>query len=884
MINILYIEENTNDQIIFTDHLADCKIEYELTHCASLESASEVLRMSKFDLIFCSYEFTEGSVIDLLEQHNLIEEIPLVVLSIKGNVKKTRDSLKNGAFDFLSKKDLNTPILDRIITNSLRATKENKLRLDLERRLDSIYANTRTILENTTDGIWSLDDTGKLLIMNSIAKDNIKEHSAKCPAIGEYFFDHISPLFRKIWLPLYEKVLKGEDIVTVDEYLDGDYQFFLEMAITPIISNTETVGVSFVARNVTERELADSKVRESEKNFRSVFTNSEVPIMLVSVSDNKIIDLNNASALLHDFDESQLMGKEIFDVIPQIHHDKFKKDFKNYKAGHLATLDSHILTSKQDIIPVQISVTEIFYKEKQCYLFFLYDISVRVETENKLKQARELAEKSAQFKSLFLANMSHEIRTPMNAMLGFADLLKKTPLNEEQQEYIDIIRNSGNDLLVIINDILDLTKIEAGKLKLRPKHFSLVEMVNRVIKLHKNKAKEKGFGLLLELDTALPDEVYLDDIRLSQVLNNLISNAIKFTEKGEIKLLLKRIGDDESESMMILVRDSGIGIPNVELETIFENFNQVDSSLQRKQSGTGLGLSIVHQLCELMNGSIVARSTVGVGSEFEVILPLNKHEHVEESDNSGVKKQILSDELNILICEDNPINVKLATKILDELGINYRVANNGKEGVEMLRTYTPDAVFMDLQMPEMNGYEATRQIREFSNIPIIAMSAHVMEEEQNKCLEAGMNGFIPKPFQGEDIILALQSQFSFDKKAAAASKTDKWKNLNMPGLTNLSRGDVEFAVSLFDIFMEQANSDHEAFLASLISNNLDVQASIAHRLLPSFMTFNFVQLQIMAEKIEADKASDEERTKFPLYLQMAIAEIAEKRSSFIKSN
>ena len=882
MVNLLHIEDKTADQSVFEDCLKNVGIEVKLSTCSNLADAAQQIRSSKFEIIFCDFNLGDESALDLLDKSNIIEEIPIVILSSNPTVDITRDSFKKGAFDLVKKADLNSEVIGQIINSGLRSLKENKLRLDLERRLDGIYANTRTILDNTTDGIWSLDDNGKLLIMNSIARDNIKELGGTFPAIGDQFFDKIHSLFKTIWEPIFERVLKGEDVITVDEYHDGDNRFFLEMACTPITSNKETVGVSFVARNVTEREVSEAKVRESEKNFRSVFTGSEVPIMLTSVKDNKIVDLNEACATLHVYDRNDMIGMSMYETIPKENRNVFEDDFEKYVGGKTSTLETFSLTSASVSIPVALSVTEIFYQEKQCYLIFLYDISLRIETETRLKQARELAEKSAEFKSLFLANMSHEIRTPMNAMLGFADLLKKTKLDNEQKEYIDIIRNSGEDLLVIINDILDLTKIEAGKLTLRPKRFNLVDAINKVIRLHKNNAIEKQIGLILELDGALPDDVYMDDLRLTQILNNLISNALKFTETGAVKVKIALLQKDGERFIEILVKDSGIGIPEIELDTIFENFNQVDSSLQRKQKGTGLGLSIVHQLCDLMGGQIVARSKSGEGSEFEVLLALVEPTDEVEEEDQGEKKEIISDELHVLICEDNPINVMLACKILDDLGIHYKVAKNGKEGVEATLEHKPDVVFMDLQMPVMDGYEAAREIRKHSDVPIIAMSAHVLEEEQNKCIEAGMNGFIPKPFKPEDIINELQNQFSFDKNEKAQKEGNKWTMLNMPGLTNLSKGDEEFAISLFDIFVETAKEDLKIFKAAVDSSDSEKQMSIAHRLLPSFMTFNFVRLHIVAEKIENQSASQEEREFFLEKLDSAISEIIQKRASFVK--
>jgi PAS domain S-box-containing protein len=884
LINIVYIESNQADQRKFKIFLEQSNLSAKLHLFSDWASGEEALRKSKFDLVFCELDPNSQATHTFLDKKNLIEELSVIVLGTDTHFQTVLDIMKKGAFDYQIKENLTSISLEESVNSAMREAKENRLRKNLEKRLDGIYANTRTILDNTSDGIWSLDDHGRLLIMNSVAKDNLKEHGGRTPAIGEPFFDNINPLFIEIWQPIFQRALSGQEVITIDKYKDGDHEFYLELACTPIVSNKENVGVSFIARNVTEREQAEAKVRESEKNFRSVFTGSQVPILLTAMIDNSIVDLNDACAKLYGYNPKEMIGKDLYEIIPTDNQNQFKQDLDKYLHGKVDLLDTYIKPFKGKSIPVQATVTEIYYNQKPCYLIFLNDISKRIETENILKKARESAEKSAEFKSLFLANMSHEIRTPMNAMLGFADLLKKTTLSEEQNEFVEIISNSGQDLLVIINDILDLTKIEAGKLELRPRNFPLEKIFKKVMRLHGNKAEEKGVELKMEILTSLPDEVFMDDLRITQILNNLLSNAIKFTEKGTVCLRIDQTALDKVDYLQITVVDSGIGIPEGELKTIFENFNQVDSSMQRKYRGTGLGLAIVSQLCSLMKGEIIARSEEGKGSEFELMLPLDESQIQKVEDPNSDKKAILSNELFVLLCEDNPVNVKLASKILQEMGIKYQVASNGKEGVEQTKKCKPNVIFMDLQMPVMDGYEATIEIRKFSKIPIIAMSAHVLEEEQKKCIEVGMNGFIPKPFKAQDIIVELQNQFSFSAISNENELDDKWKRLGMPGLTNMAKGDLEFAISLFDIFMDQAAKDLESFKVSLNDNDKDQQEKIAHRLLPSFMIFEFVQLHIIAEKIENKKASTEERLYFADKLQNAIDEIKEKRILLSKSD
>lgn len=879
MLRILHISTSKKDQDLLRAMLSESDSEAEVTSASSLEEGINFLKQTEFDILFSDYELGSGNVITLLENENVFTETPIVVMANEASVSMTRDSFKKGAFDFLIYDSLKTSSLERVIRNVIRFKKENKLRTDLEKRLDDNYANTKAILNNTTDGIWSIDPEGKLLIINTVAREFIRTHCNSAPSIGDFFFNNISPDFRVIWEPLYTQALEGESVLSVDKYGDEN-QFFLEISCSPIYNNRILSGVTFFLRDVTERENAESKIRENERNFRSVFTNSDVPILIERKDDLTIVDLNQACAKLHGYTRRQMIGMKVKDTIPPEHYERSQKNVELFLAGELETLDSYVYTANKEIIPIQISIADIVYNDIPCNLLFLYDISARKDTERKLKEAREFAEQTAEFKSKFLANMSHEIRTPMNAMLGFTDLLKDTNLSGEQKEYVDIINSSGEDLLVIINDILDLSKIEAGKMILRPRKFNLSKVVQKVIQLHNNKAKEKKIGLFLDIDQTVPETVSMDDTRLSQILNNLVSNAIKFTEKGNVEVSVKY--KQSSGILSFKVKDSGIGIPEDQLQTIFENFSQVDSSLQRKHHGTGLGLSIVSELSKLMSGTIEVASKDGEGSEFTLKLPAQVETIQEIIDTEASKRKVSSKNLKALLCEDNPINVKLASKVLTDLGIQHIIANSGDKGVEAVKNEQPDVVFMDIQMPIMDGYEAAKEIRKFSEVPIIAMSAHVLEEEQQRCLDAGMNGFIPKPFRIEDILGELNKLFTLNSENSNSTpNSDKWKSLNLPALTNLADGDEEFAISLFDIFLENSASEKINFENAIRDKNIDEIIHIAHKMKPSFLMFELHKLHELSDRIETKKNTEADLNQFVSDLEKAIDQIHEKRLSFI---
>jgi two-component system, sensor histidine kinase len=391
------------------------------------------------------------------------------------------------------------------------------------------------------------------------------------------------------------------------------------------------------------------------------------------------------------------------------------------------------------------------------------------ETEEKLKEEKKKAESSEKVKQLFLANMSHEIRTPMNAILGFARLLQESDIDEEQRKYIDIILQSGDNLLVIINDILDFSKIEAGKVVFEVLPFHLADNIRSTIELQAAKARQKNIKLTAHIDEKLPVMVQGDTVRLNQILLNLISNAIKFTEEGEVNVSVTEVKESNSDvTIQFSVKDTGIGIPLEKQSKIFEVFEQATTSTVRKFGGTGLGLSIVKQLVELQGGRVVLKSKPGLGSEFSFRLRFLKYhsEEIPVEPKEKIPAQLVNDikigaGKRILVVEDNPINSLLVLKVLKRQGYETDVAENGKVALDKYHANKYDIILMDLQMPEMDGYEATINIRRSltgnNNIPIIAMTAHTIKGEYERCMEIGMNNFISKPFRPDDLYEKIDS-------------------------------------------------------------------------------------------------------------------------------
>ncbi|HIJ89595.1 MAG: ATP-binding protein [Desulfobulbaceae bacterium] len=382
-----------------------------------------------------------------------------------------------------------------------------------------------------------------------------------------------------------------------------------------------------------------------------------------------------------------------------------------------------------------------------------------------LREANVRLEEISRLKSDFLANMSHELRTPMNAIIGFSELLTETSLTEEQYDYTRTITQSATSLLTLINDILDLAKIEAGKLELERLPFDLAEVIGNVAAMFKIPAREKGVSVTSRIDSRIPKKIMGDSNRLRQILINLVGNAMKFTERGGIDIQV----DYEREAAgrivsRFSVRDSGIGIPPDRVEAIFEKFTQADGSTTRKYGGTGLGLAICLQLVELMGGHLAVASEVGKGSTFYFVIPLEEAsaEAISLKEHKGTGRVKGATGGRILLVEDNAVNQRLAGILITREGYEIEVASDGAESLEHLQSQSFDLVLMDVQMPNMDGMEATRRIRAIEADPlqrqnyvglrarkeplvIVGLTAHARKEDELACYEAGMNGFLTKP-------------------------------------------------------------------------------------------------------------------------------------------
>ena len=483
-----------------------------------------------------------------------------------------------------------------------------------------------------------------------------------------------------------------------------------------------------------------------------------------------------------------------------------------------------------------------------------YHIIRQFRRQHLLIKELDLAEKQAsiavQTKENFLANMSHEIRTPLSGILGFTNLLQKRSLDETSAEFVSAIQQSGENLITIVNDILDLSKIEAGMMRITPGIFSINGLINSVETLFSERVKEKGLGITSTVDPAIPDTLKGDATRLTQILVNLIGNAIKFTQQGEINIAVySKSRTDSKITLGFDITDSGIGIEKEKLAEVFERFNQGEDSTTRNYGGTGLGLSIVKNLIQLQNGDIKVRSEQGKGSTFSFFIPYDISEqqlNTPLSIPANYYRDKSKKALRILVVDDNAINQSLMNHLLLQWNIDFNIVSNGMEAVEKLGNKVYDLILMDLQMPQMDGYAATQHIREVMklDIPIIAMTAHALAGEREKCLSRGMNEYISKPIKEQELF-DLISQFGLgeeQKDVANELQNSQFQYLDLTYMRSLSAGNTGFEKTVTEQFIFNLPTHLSELKSAYENNDFALVRLIAHDLKTTVSIMGFLPL------------------------------------------
>lgn len=715
-----------------------------------------------------------------------------------------------------------------------------------------------TILEESPDYVSYYDMAGAMIYANKAFRE-IRQSGPEETSCNDLYPDWAELIVRRKAIPyaLEHGMWKGETAI-----LDAGGN---EIPVHQLINvHLDTDGrpsfLSSIMRDITQRKQYEYKLLQSEKRNRDLINYSQA-IIATHDLEGHILTINPAGCTLLEYSLEDMVGKKIVDFMPTNQRELFKSEYlQNFERSKAAEGILTLLSKSGKSISLLYKNYRVDEKGADSYIIgFAQDISERLMAESELKTAKLVAEESAKTKEMFLANMSHEIRTPMNGIVGLTNLLLKSPLNVKQKEYAESVKHSAENLLVIINDILDFSKIEAGKFELNKKPFLLTTLFYNLQQAFKTEAHQKGLELQLSIDDLIFHTLVSDEIRLNQILSNLVSNALKFTEKGKIILSAELLTQTaEACRIRISVADSGIGIAPEKLDKIFNSFTQANSDTSRKYGGTGLGLSIVKSLLELFGSSIKVISAPEQGSTFYFDINLEKGTKLlrenenKEEDYSGQLKGI-----RILMAEDNKVNQLFASELLQDWGARLDIAENGRQAVELAECNEYDLILMDIQMPEMSGLDATNYIRTSlddtkKGMVIIAMTANAMKGNETVYSSAGMNDVIFKPYEARELfhticrhVPALQPKpephpdilsatpANDPLTSQSSEKGIQLKHASMHVLTAFSRGKNSFILKMLNVLIDSIPITANELRTAIANEDWDLAGKAAHKLIPN---------------------------------------------------
>lgn len=730
---------------------------------------------------------------------------------------------------------------------------ESRFRLALEKIGDNVweydFLSDKTVFSNTKNSfIGNLDDENidnNKIWWNSIHKDDLHlltENDLKCRS-GESDFHVLE----------YRMVLP-----------DGSIRWILDRGVV-IEKDAEGKPLKIIGTHgdITNQKNVEEALRRKEEKYRNIIANINLGLLEVD-NDEKIQYANQRFCDMSGYELEELLGNKASDIFVDIESKKLVENKNELRKKNIADAYEISVSNKKGEHRWWLISGAPNYNDKGELIGSIgihLDITEQKKLELDLIDAKNNAEASTHAKEIFLANMSHEIRTPMNAIMGMSNQLAKTSLENQQKFYLNTIQSASDNLLVIINDILDLSKIEAGKLALEHIGFEPGKIIGEVMHAMSYKAEEKGISFTNSFcDNKLSHVLIGDPYRLNQVILNLISNAIKFTEKGGVDITCEVIEDKASSQIVkVTVKDTGIGMEELFVKQIFDKFSQEYKSGSRKYGGTGLGMSISKDLIELMGGEISVESRKGFGTSISITLELEKGDYSNLIQKEII--QITNDFLSgkkIIVADDNDHNRLVASVILQNYGAEIFEAVNGEQALKTKDDVQADLILMDIQMPVLNGYEATKLLRDRGdNVPIIALTANAIKGENEKCIEAGMNDYISKPFKEEDFLKTiakwLPNESSLKKihiEEDTNSGIPKESLYDLESLMAFSRGNDSFIKKMVNLFCEQTPLQIEEMIESYNTNDFGNMRAIAHKIKPSIDNFNINLLKEDIRTIE----------------------------------
>jgi len=745
-----------------------------------------------------------------------------------------------------------------ITVQSLQEMRKSNREIDERKRAEEAVRESegrlKTIWESTQVGILVIDPENHIIVdANSAAAKMIG--APKNQIVGKVCHKYVCPseIGKCPITDLGEEFDNAErELLTVS----GKKVPILKSSVPVMLGGKNHLLESFL--DLTERKAVEDALRHSEARIRTI-VNTAVDGIITIDERGIISSFNPAAERLFGYLEEEVTGQNVTVLMPS----PYKDEHATYIANYLRTGEPKVIGKGREAIarrkdgttfPMDLAVSEMRLGEQRMFTGILRDITERKLAEEELLEAKEAAEKADQAKSEFLANMSHEIRTPMNSIIGFTQLLLDEELSAEHRDALETIKGSGERLMSLIDEILDLSKIEADSIILEEVPFRLESLVLEAIELVRPRVEEKSIKIRYDLEEG-SQWVVGDPTRVRQVLLNLITNAVKFTEQGEILTTVKTLEETQDRvSVEVAVSDTGIGIPKDKLDTIFEVFTQADGSTTRKYGGTGLGLTISQRLVRQMGGEIRVESREGKGSTFRFNLWLKKGPAEADLDKRPAAPEGLAEEqgieraLKILLAEDDPANQKMTMLMLQKMGHTVELAQDGVEPVEMAQTRTYDIILMDIQMPRMGGLEATEKLHQAKvKTPIVAMTASVMKGDREWFLEAGMDDYVAKPIR-RDILRNILSRYAGLKPASEAPD-----HVTLPPVETIAEElglDQEQYWEILMEFIEDKKKDMEDLAGGLAKGDTDLVSRLAHKIKGSALNLRLDYLARPAADIE----------------------------------
>ncbi|MBF0563739.1 MAG: response regulator [Nitrospirae bacterium] len=951
-ISVLLIEHDKADSTAFLRMARDRDLPYDCTVAGSIGEGKAYLDSGRFDVVIMDCIFKDGTDCDLCSMAKIAT---VICMSGEGDEETAEKALKAGAFDYLVKDPDRhylsvLPSIVNHVVKSRKAAFDNVLlsntikNINDEDALRAAREYARNIINSSIDMIITVDEKFRIVEFNRAAEETFGYKAEEVLGKNVDMLLYDTGDGKSVGSALRETG-KYQGVITNRR---NNNEFFQSFISASVLRNAEgaIVGAMGISRDITEQRRAEDVLMTSEKRYRNLVENMHDFVMEIDPYGNFLF-VNRPFAENTGYQMERLIGTNIIAYIhPEdsasfsLHCPLFKetpaivRDFE-YRFRKNDNSFIHLLTNGDPVYDYEGNLIS--------YLFVSFDITKRKEAEEELKKAKEAAETANSAKSEFLANISHELRTPMNGIIGMTELTLDTHLSGEQRKYLHMVKESANSLMSLLNSILDFSKIESGKLEIEKIDFNLRETIENAVETLFSQANKKGLDLLCYVSPDIPDTLVGDAVRLRQIVVNIIGNAIKFADKGEIVVEVVRYGTTSGDEATVnfSISDEGIGIPRDKIDKVFDSFTQVDGSITRKYGGTGLGLTICRQLVQLMNGRIWVESEEGTGTTFYFTIPLAISKSKPKDNGSKVtelsgKRVLIADghptarkslshlmagwsiktyealdcmqalgalnlgvtmgepfdlllldsrlkgldvcdfisqlksnpmynrteiilligtgekristlckdsgvwgsvykpvrsstfldsiylalggqlsetsliknrqtakdarrPLHVLLVEDNYINRELALKIIEKHGHTTSTAFNGREALAALSKEYFDVILMDVQMPEMDGFEATRLIRSSTsgqfdpNVPIIAMTAHAMKGDYDRCIEAGMNGYVSKPISVNELLEALE----FYAKPSDARPDAKQENRTEENF--LSPAKVANVYKVFDI-------------------------------------------------------------------------------------